>query len=346
MGEHVAFFLDFENLYRSVKAALNRYVQWPLVVDAVRNLGHVAIQRAYANWSVYKDAQPYLLQAGFELVHVPEYRESKGHDTRMIIDAVTLGAQPHIGTVVLGTGDSDFIEVAYYLRSQGKRVVAFGVQATTSPLLIQAVDRFISYESLLTRGVGMQSPASATLEEADSRLRARSPEARQALVEQYRKALSQRVRMTPHPDRPQALLDFYNHLIRHQGRKSYKEAAVSFQEDPDMRAKYDVTVLSELPHQVFHAYALRFDEGEEGGLWDRTYRLRPEIKSRKDFLDWCDMGLTLWMAKGLGDVNKIEPDALAVILYGQATPPLIQRARMVLEMARKRWPIWPPRNNG
>ncbi len=341
MGEHVALFVDFENIYKSVKNALDRYVEWQRIVGKVRELGPLAVQRAYANWSAYDEAQIFLLEAGFELIHVPEYREGKGSDARMLIDAVTLGLQDPIGTVVLVTGDSDFVEAVYYLRNRGRRVVVLGVQATTSPILIQAAHRFIAYEALIR-----ERPPAAK-ESAVFRLPSLAPEEREKLVEEYLNALSRRVRMTPHPKRPEALLDFYNFLVKYQGRESYKAVSTRFQQDPAMKAKYDDTILGELRHQVFHAYALHFEppRGAEEGLWDRLYRLRPEIKSRRDFLDWCDVGLTLWLAKNLGvDVDSLHPEALAVLLYGQVSPPLVKRAGAVLAKARE-FPQWPPQNN-
>lgn len=337
MGDWVAFFLDFENLHLSAQQSLHEYIQWQKVIEAVREMGPLSIQRAYGNWALYPEAQKPLLNAGFELIHTPDYRGEKkgGFDTRMIVDAAVLGIQPHIGTVVLGTGDSDFIDVVYHLRNHGKRVVALAVQANTSHYLTQAVSRFIPYESLVTSSENDTPPPPPTsqvnLEEE---------------AQDYLRALSQKVRMTPSPQRPAALLAFYPYLKKHGGSQSFKAIQQRFQEDMRREGRFDEALLQSLPHQVFHAYALLFEEGNGASLWDRVVHLRSEIKSAREFLDWCDMGLTLWIAKGLGDINRLQPMPLAKVLYADTSPPLVERAARVLEIARQTWPDWPPRNGG
>ncbi len=345
MGDYVAFFLDFENLYHSAKQSLNVKVQWPRVVQCVRQLGPLAIQRAYGNWAAYKEAQVPLLESGFELIHTPDYRADKGHDTRMIIDTILWGTRPHIGTVVLGTGDSDFIDVAYHLRNLGKQVVALAVQATTSPMLIQAVSRFIAYESLLSQSE-IESPPEDTAPPVEMQPPSPPPpeESLEGQTQRYLQALARKIRMTPHPQRPEALLAFFPYLKEHGGTKSFKEIVHSFQEAMRREGRFTDALLQSLPHQVFHTYALLFEDGP-GTLWDRVARLRPGLTSAKAFLDWCDMGLTLWIAKGLGNIEEVQPEPLAAVLYADTRPALIQRAKKVLELARQHWPHWPPRNN-
>ena len=341
MGEKVACFVDFENLYYSAKHSLNAGLQWPLLVKAVRQIGPISVLRVYGNWAAYKDAQAPLLEAGFELIHTPDYRADKGHDTRMVIDAVLLGGMPHIGTVVLGTGDSDFIDVVYHLRNQGKQVVVLAVQATTSPLLIQVASRFIAYESLLTR-TESEAAAAKTAPAGSPTPPQAAPSTRENAAERYLQALARKVRMTPHPQRPEALLAFFPLLKAYSGTRSFKDIIDEFQRTMREQGRFPETLLQSLPHQIFHAYALLFEEGE-GNLWDRVVRLRPQLTSAKAFLDWCDMALTLWIAKGLGNIGDIDPEALASVLYADTRPALVRRAQRVLEMARKHWPHWPPR---
>lgn len=348
MGDSVACFVDFENLYHSAKHTLNQGFQWTLLVKAARQLGTLSVLRVYGNWAAYKEAQIHLLEAGFELIHTPDYRAAKGHDTRMIIDAVLLGGRPHIGTVVLGTGDSDFIDVVYHLRNRGKLVVVLAVQATTSPVLIQVASRFIAYESLLPRAdQKTQLPKAPTPTMAKEREKEGEKEGEEkefeSLVKHYLKAMARKIRMTPHPQRPEALLVFYPFLKAYSGTRSFKEIVEEFQRSMREKGRFPEILLHSLPHQVFHAYALIFEEGK-GNLWDRVVRLRSNLTSAKTFLDWCDMALTLWIAKGLGDINEIEPEPLAYILYADTRPVLVQRAQKVLEQARQFWHNWPPRD--
>ena len=348
MGDRVACFVDFENLYHSAKHALNLGLQWPLLVKAVRPLGPLSILRAYGNWALYREAQALLLEAGFELIHTPDYRADKSHDTRMIIDAVLLGGLPHIGTVVLGTGDSDFIDVVYHLRNQGKRVVVLAIQATTSPVLIQVASRFIAYESLLTQPEKKAPPSVPMMPTRKPSPPPPTPpkppvDLKENPVERYLQAMARKIRMTPHSQRPEALLVFFPLLKAYGGTRSFKEIVEEFQRSMREKGRFPEALLQSLPHQVFHAYALVFEEGE-GSLWDHVVRLRSNLTSAKAFLDWCDMALTLWIAKGLGDINEIDPQPLAYVLYADTRPALVRRAQRVLEMARQFWPHWPPRD--
>ncbi len=334
----VACFLDFENLYHSVRQNLNQHVHWQTLVETLRQMGTLSILRAYGNWSAYKDIQSQLMRAGFELVHTPEYRSDKSQDTRMIIDAVWMGSQPHIDTVVLATGDSDFIDVVHHLRNQGKRVVVLAVRATASPLLIQVASDFIAYESLVAR------PSTATAPSPPQSPQDLDEDTIQALTHKYLNALASRVRLTPYPQRPEALMRFFPLLKQYSGQRSFKAVIEAFQKDPENQQRFPQGLLQQLPHEVFHVYALVFPKDQDIPLWDRIYTLRPQLTSARAFLDWCDMGLTLWLAKKFEGLNDIHPAPLARMLYADHRPALVRRAEYVLELARKQWPHWPPRD--
>ena len=61
------------------------------------------------------------------------------------IDAVRIA--PSVDTIVLASGDGDFVQVVEYLKNQGKRVEAIAFGRAASAKLKEAVDEFIDIES-------------------------------------------------------------------------------------------------------------------------------------------------------------------------------------------------------
>jgi len=335
---NVAIFLDFENLHLSAQKALKDQIHWEPVYRKFQEYGPITLKRAYANWVRFDNYQGPLLALGFELIHTPAYHEAKPNDTRMIIDAVTVGADPSITHVILGTGDSDFVDVVHYLRGKGKRVIGFGILATTASHLIHALDDFLAYERL------MQTPQTSTT----------APAADQELVSQYLQIISRlgKVRMTPSPYRPQVLLTFFRTLKAFQKKNPPK----TFSEIVDMvrekaRAKrIPDNMVTEVAHQIFRAYALQFlrphdaHDDKEKRLWDFPVRLRDDLDDMNRFINWCDLWLVTRVREGLGKEQEINLPAMAQVLYGGVRPKLINRARDLVARATK-LERWPPTNN-
>ncbi|MBU6333612.1 MAG: NYN domain-containing protein, partial [Chloroflexi bacterium] len=140
----VAVFIDFENVYVSVRDKLDVNPNFEMIMDRVEDLGRVVIARAYADWYRYPRVTSALYANGIEPMYVPTYyydrdlgrtgRAIKNSvDMNLCIDAMrTLYTNPNIQKFVLATGDRDFIPLVNCIRQQGKDVVIIGVGGAAS----------------------------------------------------------------------------------------------------------------------------------------------------------------------------------------------------------------------
>jgi hypothetical protein len=162
----VALYWDFENLHASLWEARqdepyarndNRFkVQEPLidvqaVVDMAAALGPIAIHRAYCNWQYFGRYRDALLHNAIDLVQLfpPGGTAKNGADIRLSLDAMEdLARFPHLGTVVIVGGDSDFMPLAQKIRAAGRRVVGVGDRRSTSRHWAASCHEFRFYETL------------------------------------------------------------------------------------------------------------------------------------------------------------------------------------------------------
>jgi uncharacterized protein (TIGR00288 family) len=157
----VAVFIDFENIYVSVRDKLDANPNFEMIMDRCEDLGRVVIARAYADWYRYPRVTSALYANGIEPMYVPTYyydrdmgrtgRAIKNSvDMNLCIDAMkTLFTNTNIAKFVLCTGDRDFIPLVNSIRQQGKEVVIIGIGGAASSHLAQSADEFVFYESLI-----------------------------------------------------------------------------------------------------------------------------------------------------------------------------------------------------
>ena len=163
----VALYWDFENLHASLVEAKeegayakqdNRFkVQEPLVdVSAIMalaaSLGPIAINRAYCNWQYFGRYRDALLQNSMELVQLfpPGGSAKNGADIRLCLDAMEDVARfGHISTVVIVSGDSDYMPVAQKLKAAGRSLVGVGARQFTNAHWAKSCHVFHYYESLV-----------------------------------------------------------------------------------------------------------------------------------------------------------------------------------------------------
>ena len=162
----VAVFIDFENVYVSVRDKLDANPNFESIMDRCEDFGRVVIARAYADWYRYPRVTSALYANAIEPMYVPTYyydrdmgrtgRPIKNSvDMNLCIDAMkTLYTNPNIGRFVLATGDRDFIPLVNTIRQQGKEVIIIGIGGAASSHLAQSADEFIFYESLVGKSVG------------------------------------------------------------------------------------------------------------------------------------------------------------------------------------------------
>ncbi|SFB94704.1 OST-HTH/LOTUS domain-containing protein [Polaromonas sp. OV174] len=163
----VALYWDFENLHASLCEAKqegayskqdNRFrVQEPLIevqaiVELAASFGPIAINRAYCNWQYFSRYRDALLQNAVELIQLfpPGGGAKNGADIKLCLDAMEdIGRFGHIGTVVIVSGDSDFMPLSQKIKAAGRTLVGVGARPFTNRHWAKSCHEFRYYESLL-----------------------------------------------------------------------------------------------------------------------------------------------------------------------------------------------------
>ena len=152
IGQRVGVLIDVQNLYHSAKNLYQARVNFREILKLAvsgRNLIRVF---AYVVRTKSGEEKPFfeaLIKLGIE-TRVRDLQEFYGGlkkadwDVGITIDAVRIA--PDIDTIVLASGDGDFLQLVEYLKNQGKRVeiIAFGRSASSK--LREAADEFIDIE--------------------------------------------------------------------------------------------------------------------------------------------------------------------------------------------------------
>ncbi|HEY0605999.1 MAG TPA: NYN domain-containing protein [Herpetosiphonaceae bacterium] len=158
--DDVAVFIDFENVYVSVREKFDATPNFEMIMDRCEDYGRIVIARAYADWYRYPRVTSALFANGVEPMYVPTYyydREvgrtgrpiKNSVDIHLCIDVMrSLYTQHHIDKFVLVTGDRDFIPLVNAIRQNGKEVVIIGIGGASSAHLAQSADEFLFYEQI------------------------------------------------------------------------------------------------------------------------------------------------------------------------------------------------------
>ncbi|MCA9980889.1 MAG: NYN domain-containing protein, partial [Anaerolineales bacterium] len=152
----VAVFFDFENIVFSLRNNYNINANFEDLMDKCKEFGRVVVAHSFADWNRHSPAMiPALMSNGFDPVYVPSFTmgndgqtaiRKNAVDMYMAIDAMDiLHNRKSVDTFILLTGDSDFLPLVNAIRREGRRVIAIGVDGSTSSHLAQAVDDFIFY---------------------------------------------------------------------------------------------------------------------------------------------------------------------------------------------------------
>jgi uncharacterized LabA/DUF88 family protein len=168
METNIAVYWDFENIHASLctlRFGNNWYkknrskiqpqtIEVNLVMEFIAALGPININKAYADWSMFHNYSPDLQEFSIDLVQLfPRGRHGKnGADIRMAIDVIEdLNLHPHVETVVIIGGDSDYIAIAQKVRQRGKSIIGIGVKETTNQYWIKSCNEFKFYSGLIVR---------------------------------------------------------------------------------------------------------------------------------------------------------------------------------------------------
>lgn len=164
----VALYWDFENLHAALCEARvegsyskqdNRFkVQEPLVdvgaiVALAASLGPISINRAYCNWQYFGRYRDALMHHGMELIQLfpPGSAAKNGADIKLSLDAMEdLGRLSHIGTVIVVSGDSDYMPLAQKIKAAGRTLLGVGARKATNAHWATSCHGFHYYDDLVT----------------------------------------------------------------------------------------------------------------------------------------------------------------------------------------------------
>ena len=166
----VAVYMDYENLYVSLKSTVKMEPDFDVIMEKCREFGRVTTARAYADWSEFSRVLTSQMFAnGFEPVYVPTRKfydaKTRGEarknsvDIHITIDIIkSLFLHENIDVVIIISGDRDYVPLINQIRQAGKKVYALGVAGCTSSELSVAVDEMFFYHQLLESGVEEAPP--------------------------------------------------------------------------------------------------------------------------------------------------------------------------------------------
>jgi uncharacterized LabA/DUF88 family protein len=152
--QRVAVLIDVQNMYHSAKNLYQAKVNFAEILKEaisgrrfVRAFGYVVRTKTGEEKPFFEA----LVKLGIE-TRVRDLQEYYGGlkkadwDVGITIDAVRIN--PSVDTIVLVSGDGDFLQLIEYLRNQGKRVevMAFGRSASSKLKEEGVVDEFIDLE--------------------------------------------------------------------------------------------------------------------------------------------------------------------------------------------------------
>lgn len=143
----IAVFIDFENLYYS---SVNNYGEEPdlmIIRTLCAKKGGIASIQAFGDWVRFNGQIDNLQTSGIQPVFTPLSRTEKSSaDTFICVHAMKLFMQnQNINTLILVSGDRDFIPLLNELRSLGKNTYLMGVPGSISRDLINVADGIIEY---------------------------------------------------------------------------------------------------------------------------------------------------------------------------------------------------------
>jgi len=152
-GQRVAVLIDVQNLYHSAKNLYGARVNFREVLKAAVSRRNLIRAFAYVVRTKTGEEKPFfeaLIKLGIE-TRVRDLQEFFGGlkkadwDVGITVDAIRIAQS--CDTIVLASGDGDFLQLVDYLKNQGKRieVIAFGKSASAK--LKEAADEFIDLEN-------------------------------------------------------------------------------------------------------------------------------------------------------------------------------------------------------
>jgi uncharacterized LabA/DUF88 family protein len=209
--QRIGVFVDVQNMFYSAYDCFRGRLNYKKLLESVVRDRQVVRAVAYAMRDGNNQASFFtmLREVGFELRTKeprvrPDGSRKGGWDIGIAIDAVTMA--PKLDTVVLVSGDGDFVDLVHALKARGVRVEVFAFERNVGRELREAADEFmpIGEDLIFREGVGEGEPIPA--EEAPAPPPRREPvrepvrePAREPVREAVREPAREPVRETPRP---------------------------------------------------------------------------------------------------------------------------------------------------
>lgn len=149
IGQRVGVLIDVQNLYHSAKNIHNARVNFKEILKTAISERSLIRVFAYVVSTKTGEEKPFfdaLVKLGIE-TRVKELQEFYGGqkkadwDVGIVIDAIRIA--PSVDTLVIVSGDGDFISLVEYLKNQGKRVEVMAFGKSSSSKLREIADEFV-----------------------------------------------------------------------------------------------------------------------------------------------------------------------------------------------------------
>ena len=150
--QRVAVLIDVQNMYHSAKNLYQARVNFSEILKEALAGRKLIRAFAYVVRTKTGEEKPFfeaLVKLGIE-TRVRDLQEYYGGakkadwDVGITVDAVRIN--PTVDTIVLVSGDGDFVQLIEYLKNQGKRVEVMAFGRSASSKLRDVVDEFIDLE--------------------------------------------------------------------------------------------------------------------------------------------------------------------------------------------------------
>ena len=151
-AQRTAVLIDVQNLYYSAKNLYGTKVNFREILKSAVEQRSLIRSFAYVVRTKTGEEKPFfeaLTKLGIE-TRIRDLQEYYGGlkkadwDVGITVDAIRIS--PSVDTIVLCSGDGDFLQLVEYLKNQGKRVEVIAFGRSTSSKLKEAADEFIDLE--------------------------------------------------------------------------------------------------------------------------------------------------------------------------------------------------------
>jgi uncharacterized LabA/DUF88 family protein len=150
--QRVAIFIDTQNLYHSAKNIYRSKVNFGAVVkravsgrELIRAIAYVVTTETGEEQSFFEALEKIGIEVKTKDLQIFYGGTKKADwDVGMAVDAIKLSSK--VDSIVLATGDGDFVPLAEYVRSQGCQVECISFGKSSSSRLRETVDDFIDMD--------------------------------------------------------------------------------------------------------------------------------------------------------------------------------------------------------